>query len=91
MFKTKMAMAILSKNKHYLFKDIQRRHFNSMAARCFDRVDAEDVIGRVLEAVPRAIEATGSRLPEVFQDWIAESVFKGLRQSAELLERMPKS
>jgi serine/threonine-protein kinase HipA len=62
-----------------------------MAARCFDRVDAEDVIGRVLEAVPRAIEATGSRLPEVFQDWIAESVFKGLRQSAELLERMPKS
>jgi len=91
MFKTKMAMAILGKNKHYLFKDIQRRHFNSMAARCFDRVDAEDVIGRVLEAVPRAIEATGSRLPEVFQDWIAESVFKGLRQSAELLERMPKS
>jgi len=91
MFKTKMAMAILGKNKHYLFKAIQRRHFNSMAARCFDRVDAEDVIGRVLEAVPRAIEATGSRLPEVFQDWIAESVFKGLRQSAELLERMPKS
>ena len=91
MFKTKMAMAILGKNKHCLFKDIQRRHFNSMAARCFDRVDAEDVIGRVLEAVPRAIEATGSRLPEVFQDWIAESVFKGLRQSAELLERMPKS
>jgi serine/threonine-protein kinase HipA len=82
MFKTKMAMAILGKNKHCLFKDIQRRHFNSMAARCFDRVDAEDVIGRVLEAVPRAIEATGSRLPEVFQDWIAESVFKGLRQSA---------
>lgn len=91
MFKTKMAMAILGKNKHYLFKAIQRRHFNSMAARCFDRVDAEDVIGRVLEAVPRAIEATGSRLPEVFQDWIAESVFKGLRRSAELLERMPKS
>jgi serine/threonine-protein kinase HipA len=91
MFKTKMAMAILGKNKHCLFKDIQRRHFNSMAARCFDRVDAEDVIGRVLEAVPRAIEATGSRLPEVFQDWIAESVFKGLRQSAEFFERMPKS
>lgn len=91
MFKPKMAMAILGKNKHYLFKDIQRRHFNSMAARCFDRVDAEDVIGRVLEAVPRAIEATGSRLPEVFRDWISESVFKGLRQSAELLERMPKS
>jgi serine/threonine-protein kinase HipA len=91
MFKTKMAMAILGKNKHYLFKDIQRRHFNNMAPRCFDRIDAEEVIVRVLEAAPRAIEAMGSRLPDGFPDWIAESVFKGLRQSAELLERMPKS
>jgi serine/threonine-protein kinase HipA len=90
-YKAKMAMAVLSKNKHYLFKDIQRRHFSNMAARCFDRVGAEEVIGRVLEATPRAIEAMGSRLPEGFPDWIAESVFKGLRQSAELLERMPKS
>jgi serine/threonine-protein kinase HipA len=91
MFKTKMAMAILSKNKHYLFKDIQRRHFNNMAPRCFDRIDAEEVIVRVLEAAPRAIEAMGSRLPDGFPDWIAASVFKGLRQSAELLERMPTS
>jgi serine/threonine-protein kinase HipA len=91
MFKTKMAMAILGKNKHYLFKDIQRRHFNNMAPRCFDRIDAEEVIVRVLEAAPRAIEAMGSRLPDGFPDWIAASVFKGLRQSAELLERMPKS
>ena len=91
MFKAKLAMAILGKNKHYHFKDIQRRHFNSMAARCFDRVDAEEVIRRVLEATPSAIEVMGSKLPEGFPDWIAESVFKGLRQSAELLERMPKS
>jgi serine/threonine-protein kinase HipA len=91
MFKAKMAMAVLGKNKHYLFKDIQRRHFNSMAGKCFDRVDAEDVIGRVLAATPKAIEAMGSKLPQGFPDWIAESVFKGLRRSTELLERMPKS
>ncbi len=90
MFKAKMAMAVLGKNKHYLFKDIQRRHFNSMAGKCFDRVDAEGVIGRVLAATPTVIEAMGSRLPERFPDWIAESVFRGLRQSAALLERMPK-
>jgi serine/threonine-protein kinase HipA len=90
MFKAKMAMAVLGKNKHYLLKDIQRRHFNNMAAKCFDRVDAEEVIVRVLEATPRAIEAMGSRLPEGFPNLIAASVFKGLRQTAELLERMPK-
>ena len=91
MFKVKMAMAVLGKNKHYHFKDFQRRHFNSMAARCFDRVDAEGVIGRVLETTPIAIEVMESRMPKGFPDWIAKSVFKGLRQSAELLERMPTS
>ena len=90
-FKAKMAMAVLGKNKHYLFKDIQRRHFNNMAGKCFDRIDAEKVIGQVLEATPIAIHAMKSKLPEGFPDWIAESVFNGLRVSAGLLERTPKS
>lgn len=32
MFKAKMAIAALGKNTHYHVKDIQRRHFNHMAA-----------------------------------------------------------
>ena len=91
MFKAKMAMAVLGKSKHYLFKDIQRRHFNSMASRCFDRVDAEGVIGRVLEATPIAIEVMESRMSKGFPDWIAESVFNGLKASAGLLENRPKT
>ncbi len=91
MFKAKMAMAVLGKNKHYHFKDIQRRHFNSMASRCFDRVDAEGVIGRVLEATPIAIEVMESRMSKGFPDWIAESVFNGLKASAGLLENRPKT
>ncbi len=91
MSKAKMAMAVLGKNKHYMFKDIQRRHFNNMAGKCFDRIDSEDVVERVLELTPLAIEAMKSKLPEGFPDWIAESVFEGLQTSAELLERMPKT
>jgi len=91
MFKAKMAMAVLGKNKHYPFKDIQRRHFNSMAANFFDRINAEDVIGRVLEATPRVIDTMANKLPKGFPNWMAESVFNGLRASAELLERMPAS
>jgi serine/threonine-protein kinase HipA len=91
MFKAKMAMAVSGKNKHYLFKDIQRRHFNNMAVKCFDRIDAEDVIRRLLQATPIAIESMKSKLPNGFPIWIAESVFDGLRRSAELLEKMPKS
>jgi serine/threonine-protein kinase HipA len=91
MFKAKMAMAVLGKNKHYLFKDIERKHFNTMAAKCFQRVDAEDVIRTVLARVPTAIDAVAGRLPPGFPEWIAQSIFEGLRSSAALLERMPKS
>lgn len=91
MFKAKMAMAILGKNKHYLFKDIQRRHFNNMAVKCFDRTGAEDVIDRILVSTPRVIKSMTTKLPEGFPVWIAESVFNSLRASAGLLERMSAS
>lgn len=91
MFKAKMAMAVLGKNKHYHFKDIQRRHFNNVASKCFDRIDAEDVIGRVLEATPIVIKAMKRKLPDGFPIWIAESIFDGLRVSAGSLERMSKT
>ncbi len=91
MFNAKMAMAVLGKSKHYLFKEIQRRHFNSMAIKFFDRIDAEVVIGRVLDATPMAIEVMQSKLPESFPSWIAKSIFEGLRISAGLLERMLKA
>jgi serine/threonine-protein kinase HipA len=90
-FKAEMAMAVLGGNKHYLFKDILRRHFNSMAAKHFLRVDAEDAIQRVLTTVPGAIDEVGRRSPHGFPEWIAESIFKGLQHSAELLEQMPKA
>lgn len=88
--KAKLAMALLGKNKHYHFKDVQRRHFNSTAARCFQRPDAEDLIGQVLERTPAAIDNVASKLPAGFPEKVAVSIFEGLRRSAEQLERMPK-
>lgn len=88
--KAKLAMALLGKNKHYHFKDIQRRHFNSTAARCFQRPDAEDVIAQVLERTPAAINNVASKLPSGFPEKVAASIFQGLRRSAEQLDRMPR-
>jgi hypothetical protein len=45
--RAKLAMALLGKNKHYRFADVHRRHFNSTAAKCFLRADAENVIEKV--------------------------------------------
>lgn len=89
-YKAKLAMALLGKNKHYYFKDVQRRHFNSTAAKCFQRTDAEDLIEQVLERTTTAINNVAKKLPKGFPEKVAESIFQGLRKSAEQLDRMPK-
>jgi serine/threonine-protein kinase HipA len=88
-FKTKMAMALVGKGKHYALNDIQRRHFNSTAARYFHRADAEDLITQVLERTPGAIDRVAARLPAGFPQAVAQAIFTGLRQSAAALQRMP--
>jgi len=90
-YKAKLAMALLGKNKHYHFKDVQRRHFNSTAAKCFQRTDAEDLIEQVLERTTTAIDNVAKKLPKGFPEKVAESIFQGLRKSAEQLDRMPKA
>lgn len=89
--KAKLAMALLGKNRHYHFKNVQRRHFNSTAALCFQRTDAEDLIVQVLQAVPSAIEQVAARLPGGFPERVASSIFQGLRSSATQLQKMPSS
>jgi serine/threonine-protein kinase HipA len=88
MFKAKMAMAVLGKNKHYHFKDIQRRHFNHMAAKCFSRRDAESVIEAVLHQAPAVIDTVRSRLPAGFPELLAQHIFTGLERSCERLAAM---
>jgi len=83
--KAKLAMALHGKNRHYHFKDIQRRHFNAIAAKFFQRDSAEDVIEEVLQDLERAIAAVTTRLPAGYPERIAVSVFDGLRRTAKLL------
>ena len=90
-FKAKMAMAVFGKNKHYHFKDIERRHFNAMAAKCFGRNDAEGVIEGVLSEVSTAINTVASKLPIGFAERVADTVFGGLVRAAEQLDRMKKA
>lgn len=82
-------MALLGKNKHYRFADVQRRHFNSTAARCFLRADAEDVMEQVLARTTGAVEAVAARLPVGFPQQVAETIFAGVERSAKQLASMP--
>lgn len=87
--KAKLAMAVLGKGRHYLYKSIQRRHFNNTAALCLYGGNAEDLIERVLERTPGAIERVAGRLPKGFPEQVAQSIFTGIKASAEALARMP--
>jgi len=87
--KAKLAMALHGKNRHYNFKDIQRRHFNATAAKFFQRESAEDVIEEVLEDLERAIAAVTVRLPAGYPEKVATSIFAGLRRTAKLLANSP--
>lgn len=83
--KAKLAMALLGKNKHYRFSDVQRRHFNSTAAKCFLRTDAEDVIESVLARTRGAIDAVAARLPLGFPERVVGTIFAGIERCAKQL------
>ena len=91
MFKAKMAMAVLGKNKHYHFKDIQRRHFNNMAVRLLNWSDAEDLMEELIKKTPIAIESVRDKLGVDFPEHVALSIFDGLLGTANRLGSKPKT
>lgn len=90
-YQAKLAMALHGKNRHYRFKDIQRRHFNATAARFFQRESAEDVIEAVLEDLERVIATVTARLPATYPERVAVAIFAGLRRTATLLANSPSA
>jgi serine/threonine-protein kinase HipA len=84
-----MAMALLGKNRHCRFRDIQRRHFTSTAQKVGFGESAEPVIQRILERTPAAIAEVEADLPEDFVMSVAETVLSGLRAAADALTEMP--
>lgn len=88
LYKARLEMALLSKNKRYRFADVQRRHSNSTAARCFLRADAEDLIEAVLASTAGAVGAVAARLPTGFSQREADTIFAGIERSAKELGGM---
>ena len=86
----RLAMSVRSsKNKHYLLKDIQRRHFNAMAAQCGLGETAEPLIKDILAATPTIVASVHKDLPKGFPQHVLDSILKGLSKSARQLEAMP--
>ncbi|MGJ7581789.1 type II toxin-antitoxin system HipA family toxin [Variovorax sp. RHLX14] len=85
----KLAMGLSGKNRHYRFKDIQRRHFNAMAQKCHFGPDAEMLIERVLDATPGVVDRIAARLSTDFPAAVSGRILEGLVRSAKALRAMP--
>ncbi|MCK4865964.1 MAG: type II toxin-antitoxin system HipA family toxin [Gammaproteobacteria bacterium] len=88
--KAKMGMSVKSKSKHYKINNIQRRHFNAMAKQCGLGQDAEKIIKEILQQTEDVICNIEKSLPQKFPKKVSSSIFKGLRQSAKKLKKMPR-
>lgn len=87
--RAKLAMAVSGKNRHYLMKDVQRRHFNAMAALCSCGPTAEALIEDLLDRTLDVIEKVIACLPPAFPARVADGILQGLADSAKRLDAMP--
>ncbi len=85
----RLAMSVRGRNKHYLLKDIRRRHFNAMAAQSGLGETAEPLIKDILAATPAVIASVQKNLPKGFPQQVLDSILQGLSKSAKQLEAMP--
>jgi serine/threonine-protein kinase HipA len=76
--KVKLAMAVRSRNAHYLLAEIQRRHWNAVAKDNGLGEDFETVIQELIAKTPNVIEAVSARLPAEFPKAVSGPIFDGL-------------
>lgn len=79
----KLAMAVVSKNRHYEIRGIMARHWEAMAKRC--GIDGRAVLDEVVSETTRAIETVAKDLPGSFPDAVATPVLEGIAEASERL------
>jgi serine/threonine-protein kinase HipA len=83
----KLAMALLGKNRHYLARDIMRRHFNSTAKKVGYGDSAEPLLQDFIARTPAVVDKVRAELPAGFSEKVADKILGGLLNAAGALER----
>ncbi|HRK87248.1 MAG TPA: type II toxin-antitoxin system HipA family toxin, partial [Alcaligenes faecalis] len=88
-FKAKMAMAVRSKNTHWIMRDITRRHWLTVGAEhgvvSADGQGVEAILDEIVTQTPEVIRTIHALLPKNFPDHVAQSILNGLQSAAEQL------
>ena len=83
--KLKMAMSAPGERPHYLWKSIQRRHFEAMGRKLGLGPRTTNVIDGLIAVTDMVIGKVEAELPRQFPPSLTERIFAGLRRSAGLL------
>jgi len=83
----RLAMAFRAKNAHYKLSEIQPRHLFSAAGKLGLAGEIDSIIEEILEATPKVISSVEAMLPPEFPQRVADSIFTGLKESAEKIQK----
>ncbi len=84
--RARMAMAAISKNRHYEWSKILPRHWDATAKRCgLSEQRAQEIRAELAASTASVVAQVQSELPPGFPDQLAELVFLGLAQAAARL------
>lgn len=88
-FKARMAMAVRTKNAHWVMRDILRRHWLSVGAEhgvvTPDGRGAEAVVDDLVSRTPDVVRRVRAILPPEFPQHVADSILDGLQTAADSL------
>lgn len=81
--KARMAMAAISKNRHYRWNDIHPRHWPSTAQACgFDASVIQRILEELVEQTPQVVANIQSMLPADFPEHVSGPILRGLEYAA---------
>lgn len=86
--RVRMAMAVIGRNRHYRWMEIQPKHWLATAAAVgLDATVDEDLHSLATEA-SKVVDSVAARLPHWFPDSIATPILEGLLKSADKLAEL---
>jgi serine/threonine-protein kinase HipA len=82
----KLAMAVRSKNAHYLISEIRRRHWAAQGQRAtLAKEEVEEMIDTLTRKTEAVIDKVAAQLPNGFPQDVADKIFDGMRRQSEKL------
>jgi serine/threonine-protein kinase HipA len=79
--KAKLAMAVRSKNNHYVIDEIRSRHWVAQGKRVgFSAAEVEEMIAALQTRTEAVIDEVGAIVPRDYPADVADAIFAGLRR-----------